>query len=52
MVKIMTIISRVLAILLILFVVMFSLDVFGRDKTLLKQIVDFLIHNIVRYGRK
>jgi hypothetical protein len=38
--------TRILAILAILFVLMFSLDAFGGDKPAGKQIIEFLIHNI------
>ena len=38
--------TRILAILAILFVLMFSLDSFGGDKSAGKQILEFLIHNI------
>jgi hypothetical protein len=38
--------TRILAILAILFVLMFSLDSFGGDKPAGKQILEFLIHNI------
>ena len=38
--------TRILAMLAILFVLMFSLDSFGGDKTAGRQILEFLIHNI------
>jgi hypothetical protein len=38
--------TRILAILAILFVLMFSLDSFGGDKPAGKQILEFLIHSI------
>jgi hypothetical protein len=37
---------RILTILAILFIMMFSLDVFGGDQPLGKQLLGFLIHNI------
>jgi hypothetical protein len=39
-------IPRILGILAILFVLMFSLDVFGRDEPLTKKLPSFLMHNI------
>ncbi len=39
-------IPRILAILAILFVMMFSLDVFGGNEPIYMQLVGFLIHNI------
>jgi hypothetical protein len=38
--------TRILAILAILFVLMFSMDSFGGDKPAGKQILEFLIHSI------
>ena len=38
--------ARILAILAILFVLMFALDSFGGDKPAGKQILEFLIHSI------
>jgi len=46
MLKIMLWVSRILAILAILFIMMFSLDVFGGGDPLTKQILAFLKHNI------
>lgn len=49
MVKVLTIVSRVLAILLIVLISLFSLDVFSMEKPLLEKIAGFLIHNIPVY---
>jgi len=38
--------SRILAIIAILFMMMFSLDEFGGNNTLARQILGFLMHNI------
>ena len=42
--------SRILAVLAILFMMMFSLDVFGGGDPLTKQILAFLIHNIPAFA--
>ncbi|MDZ7636503.1 MAG: hypothetical protein U5L72_19595 [Bacteroidales bacterium] len=42
--------ARVLAILAILFMLMFSLDVFGGNESFPKQLLGFLIHNIPAFG--
>jgi hypothetical protein len=44
--KILFWIPRILSILAILFMMMFSLDVFGGDEPLGRQLLGFLIHNI------
>ncbi|MRS02765.1 hypothetical protein EG832_06010 [bacterium] len=42
--------ARVLAILSILFMLMFSLDAFGGNETLAKKMLGFLMHNIPAFG--
>jgi len=42
--------ARVLAILTILFMLMFSLDAFSGDETFVKKILGFLMHNIPVFG--
>lgn len=46
MLKIILWFSRILAILAILFIMMFSIDVFGGDDSITRQILAFLKHNI------
>ncbi|MFZ4414559.1 MAG: DUF7670 domain-containing protein [Bacteroidales bacterium] len=41
---------RILTILAILFMMMFSLDVFGGNEPIYMQLVGFLIHNIPAFG--
>jgi len=42
--------ARVLVILAILFLLMFSLDAFGGDESLPRKLLGFLMHNIPAFG--
>lgn len=48
--KVMLWFSRILAILAIIFMMMFSLDAFGGSDPIIRQILAFLIHNIPAFA--